>query len=80
MRALASPIARRSSGGTAEDLRRICRVSTEVARQIGTDVDPPRGSADQVMGVSDLMAQAVKSKYIAALLSEGQLRELMQIR
>jgi hypothetical protein len=32
------------------------------------------------MGVSDLMAEAVKSKYIAALLSEGQLRELIQIR
>jgi hypothetical protein len=31
-------------------------------------------------GVSHLMAQAVKSKYIAALLSEGQLRELMHIR
>jgi hypothetical protein len=54
-------------------------VSTE-ARQIGTDFDPPRCSADQVMGVSDLMAEAVKSKYIAALLPEGQLRDLMQIR
>jgi hypothetical protein len=32
------------------------------------------------MGLSDLMAEAVKFKYITAPLSEGQLRELIQIR
>ena len=56
-------------------------VSTEVARQIRTDFDPKEMvQPDQIMGLSDLMAEAVKFKYITAPLSEGQLRELIQIR
>jgi NitT/TauT family transport system substrate-binding protein len=56
-------------------------VSIEVARQIRTDFDPKEMvQPDQVMGLGDLMAEAVKFKYIVAPLSEGQLRELIQIR
>jgi NitT/TauT family transport system substrate-binding protein len=55
-------------------------VSTEVARQIRADFDRKEMvQPDQVMGLSDLMAEAVKFKYIAAPLSEGQLSELIQI-
>jgi hypothetical protein len=35
---------------------------------------------DQVMGLGDLIAEAIKFKYIIAPLSEGQLKELIQIR
>jgi NitT/TauT family transport system substrate-binding protein len=56
-------------------------VSTEVARQIRTDFDPKEMvQPDQVMGLGDLMAEAIKFKYIIAPLSEGQLTELIQIR
>jgi len=56
-------------------------VNVEVARQIRTEFDPKEMvQPDQVMGLSDLMAEAIKFKYIAAPLAEGQVRELIQIR
>jgi NitT/TauT family transport system substrate-binding protein len=56
-------------------------VSIEVARQIRADFDPKEMvQPDRIVGLDDLMADAVKFKYISAPLAEGQLKELIQIR
>jgi NitT/TauT family transport system substrate-binding protein len=56
-------------------------VSVDVARQIRQEFDPKEMvQPDQVMGLDDLMADAVRFKYIGQPLTPEQLRELVQIR
>jgi NitT/TauT family transport system substrate-binding protein len=55
-------------------------VSIDVARQIRTEFDPKEMvQPDRVMGLSDLVAEAVKFKYLTQPLTEAQLKELIQI-
>ena len=55
-------------------------VSIDVARQIRTEFDPKEMvQPDRVMGLGDLVAEAVKFKYITQPLTEAQLKELVQI-
>jgi ABC-type nitrate/sulfonate/bicarbonate transport system substrate-binding protein len=57
------------------------QVSVDVARQIRAEFDPKEMvQADQIMGLNDLMAEAVRFKYMGEPLTEAQLKELMQIR
>jgi NitT/TauT family transport system substrate-binding protein len=56
-------------------------VSIDVGRQIRAEFDPKEMvQPDRVMGLDDLMADAVKFKYIGQPLTESQLEELIQIR
>jgi NitT/TauT family transport system substrate-binding protein len=69
---------------TSEDALRIyaeyAGVSIDVARQIRTEFDPKEMvQPDRVMGLSDLVAEAVKFKYLTQPLTEAQLKELIQI-
>ena len=55
-------------------------VSTDVARLIRTQFDPKEmAQPDQIMGLDDLLAEAVKFKYITEPLNAAQLKELIQI-
>ena len=55
-------------------------VSIDVARQIRTEFDPKEMvQPDRVMGLGDLVAEAVKFKYVTQPLTETQLTELVQI-
>jgi NitT/TauT family transport system substrate-binding protein len=55
-------------------------ISLDDARRIRDEFDPKEMVIpDRVLGLSDLMADAVKFKFIAQPLSESQLKELVQI-
>jgi NitT/TauT family transport system substrate-binding protein len=56
-------------------------VSADVARQIRMEFDPKEMvQPDQIVGMNDLMAEAIKFKYISRPLTESELKELVQIR
>lgn len=55
-------------------------VSVEVARQIRQEFDPKEMvQPDRIMGLEDMMAEAIKFKYLPQPLSEGQIKDLIQI-
>jgi len=55
-------------------------ISVEDARRVREEFDPKEMMIpDRVLGLSDLVADAVKFKYIAQPLSENQLKELVDI-
>jgi NitT/TauT family transport system substrate-binding protein len=55
-------------------------VSLDVARQIREEFDPKEMvQPDRVMGLEDMMAEAIKFKYVPQPLTESQIKELIQI-
>lgn len=55
-------------------------VSVDVARQIREEFDPKEMvQPDRVMGLEDMMAEAIKFKYMPQPLTEAQIKDLIQI-
>jgi NitT/TauT family transport system substrate-binding protein len=55
-------------------------VSVDIARRIRAEFDPKEMvDPDRIEGLGDLIQEAIRFKYIAAPLSEAQLKELIQI-
>jgi NitT/TauT family transport system substrate-binding protein len=70
-----------SSEEALEIYAEFANVSVDVARQIRTEFDPKEMvQPDQIVGMNDLMAEAIKFKYISRPLTESELKELVQIR
>jgi len=56
-------------------------VSVDVARQIRQEFDPKEMvQPDRVLGLDDIMADAVRIRYISQPLTPEQVKELVQIR
>ena len=70
-----------SSEEALEIYAEFANVSVDVARQIRMEFDPKEMvQPDQIVGMNDLMAEAIKFKYISRPLTESELKELVQIR
>jgi NitT/TauT family transport system substrate-binding protein len=55
-------------------------VSLEVARRIRDEFDPkPMVQPDKILGLADLMTEAVRFKYLTQPLTEAQIKDLVQI-
>jgi NitT/TauT family transport system substrate-binding protein len=55
-------------------------VSTDVAKQIREELDPKEMvQPDRILGLEDMMAEAIKFKYMPQPLSQTQIKDLIQI-
>jgi NitT/TauT family transport system substrate-binding protein len=55
-------------------------VSVDIARQIREEFDPKEMvQPDRILGLEDMMAEAIKFKYMPQLLSQTQIKDLIQI-
>ena len=55
-------------------------VSVDVARQIREEFDPKEMiQPDRILGLQDMMPEAIKFKYLSQPLTEDQIKDMIQI-